>query len=392
MTRVFFSYKRDDPNYAAQIQRIRAGLEAEGFDIFIDVKSIELQENWIKAVDAEIATCDVGLVIWTPAAARSDLVLGEAVALRSRSKYLGVLLAADCQPAVFKALQHCDLTRWVGRKGDAEWGRLVAHLRALEAAGQSSLAIEKAQARAIPISSDPPEHAGQDGGGPASYFRDGDNLPLLATVPIPGVFTMGAPPEDIVAELNEHPAVAIRLAQAFAISVFPITNADWNLAAASCAKDVAPRTGDHGAAALPVVRVSWTEAQAYVAWLNFRVGRSLYRLPSEAEWEYVARPGKTRPLLEPLAHPLSALEYAPNAWGIAGMLGNVWQWTGDVYNDTHHGVPLDGSARQRPDTAYRTARGGSWRSDPAAVRTTLRAGFEKHYTSDDLGFRVVRQL
>src|SRR5262249_4067992 len=156
-----------------------------------------------------------------------------------RSAAGGRLPAGRVQGA--PALRPDELGWAQGRRGVGPARR--AYPRPLQAAGPSSLAIEKAQARAIPISSDPPpRHAGQgSGGGPASYFRDGDNLPLLATVPIPGVFTMGAPPEDVVAELNELPAVAIRLEQAFAISVFPITNADRNLAAARRQKDVAPR-------------------------------------------------------------------------------------------------------------------------------------------------------
>ena len=163
----------------------------------------------------------------------------------------------------------------------------------------------------------------------------------------------------------------------------------------------------------PVVCVNLDDAKAYVTWLAKETGRP-YRLPSEAEWEYAMRAGTTTPfwwgatITTAQANYNGNLVYAggakgefrlrtvssalkPNGWDIYG-LGNAAEWTEDCWNDSYQGAPVDGSARTSGNCSLHAVRGGSWASDPAALRSAARASVENVTRRNDLGFRVARPL
>ena len=74
------------------------------------------------------------------------------------------------------------------------------------------------------------------------------------------------------------------------------------------------------------------------------------------------------------------------------MLGNVWEWTGDCWNSTYAGAPEDGSAWLVGDCSVRAIRGGSWLAFPKGVRTANRMKFQQDRGTQQVGFRVVREL
>ena len=162
----------------------------------------------------------------------------------------------------------------------------------------------------------------------------------------------------------------------------------------------------------PAVYVSWGDAQAFIAKLNQAAGSELYRLPTEAEWEYACRAGTTTRW--PFGDDESKLkDYAwynknawdvgekyahgvgtklPNPWGLFNMLANVYEWCLDrrgSYSSDAVVDPLNlvGSGR--------VARGGSFRGDQfgprarhsrSAGREYWSPGFRYHY----VGFRLLR--
>lgn len=395
MAHIFFSYKRDDPEFGQQIEWALKNLKSAGFDVFIDVQGIPLSANWVASIEQAIESCDVGVVLWTPAAKASDAVLAEAVRLNRAARYCGVFLGepAACLPFIFEIFQHADLRGWNGSADHPEWTKLVDRLRLLQAAREEArknpqgLLVETMTVGSIN------DHATLRSD---VAFRELKDLPILVPIPVPGRFLMGADALDTDADANERPTVDVSISHPFAMGINPITFAEWNLAAASGFKGIRAKQVPPGQDGNPVVDVTWLDTQAYVAWLNFRIGSPVYRLPSEAEWEYVARAGITgtdpaasRPTTE-VTRGMSA--YAPNRWGVGGLIGNVWEWTADVYVETHEGAAPDGRRREKPQSNYFTVRGASYRSPMRDRRLTVRSGFERNYSADDLGFRVVRSL
>jgi formylglycine-generating enzyme required for sulfatase activity len=74
------------------------------------------------------------------------------------------------------------------------------------------------------------------------------------------------------------------------------------------------------------------------------------------------------------------------------MLGNVYEWTADCWNENHAGAPPDGSARLSGDCTRRVLRGGSWINVPGVTRSAYRTRNTTDYRLDLSGFRVARTL
>jgi formylglycine-generating enzyme required for sulfatase activity len=162
-----------------------------------------------------------------------------------------------------------------------------------------------------------------------------------------------------------------------------------------------------------VINVSWDDAQRYVAWLSRITGKK-YRLLSEAEYEYAARAGTQTayPWGDDIKLNGKAMancngcgsqwdskqtapvgSFPPNAFLLYDMVGNVWEWTEDCYNNSYKGAPADGSAwTNEGDCNARVVRGGSWLNDPGDLRSAPRAGSSTDNRIDYIGFRVAQTL
>jgi formylglycine-generating enzyme required for sulfatase activity len=269
-------------------------------------------------------------------------------------------------------------------------------------------------------------------------FQECPQCPKMIAIPA-GKFVMGSPPTERGRFDTEGPQHVVSV-RAFAISVYDVTNAEFEtflqetgyqpppcnpiLGLAWKPRGVTPAAPPDQVESphQPAVCLNWNDAQAYLAWLNSKVrgtagGRSRggpYRLPSEAEWEYAARGGTTTArwwgnavgvdkancngcgsrwdgkLIAPVG------SFGPNPFGLYDVLGNVWQWVGDCWNESYVGAPSDGRAWLTGDCSKRVLRGGSWSSVPAFVRSAARiganaAGHDFDY-STYAGFRVARTL
>nr|WP_273703197.1 formylglycine-generating enzyme family protein [Candidatus Accumulibacter vicinus] len=245
--------------------------------------------------------------------------------------------------------------------------------------------------------------------GPAAderVFRDCDQCPEMVVVPA-GSFMMGSPGTEGFAD--ERPQQRVTFAKPFAVGKYELTFDEWDACVADRGCKYKP--GDEGwrRGRQPVINVSWDDAQAYVAWLAKKTGKP-YRLLSESEWEYAARAGtRTRYPWgnEPgtnranffgsgsqwngkRAAPVGS--FAPNAFGLYDMIGNVWEWTQDCWNDSYAGAPMDGLPWLKGDCGRRVVRGGSWSSKPEVARAAFRYWDEPGLRNDDLGFRLARTL
>jgi formylglycine-generating enzyme required for sulfatase activity len=146
-----------------------------------------------------------------------------------------------------------------------------------------------------------------------------------------------------------------------------------------------------------------------------KTGRE-YRLPTEAEWEYVARAGSTTTYAwgdtidctkasydggpgsscsaktgrlrgtQPVGH------YPPNRWGLYDVDGNVWQWCEDGWHPDYKGAPVDGTAWPGGDETMALLRGGAWNYDAMGLRIADRNWYPRLLSTSFIGFRVVTPL
>ena len=181
----------------------------------------------------------------------------------------------------------------------------------------------------------------------------------------------------------------------------------------------------------PAVCVAWLDAKAYASWLSERTGRK-YRLMSESEWEYVARgrSGAARPWGDNVfdackhaniwdesfqrahvrsgesradygggfdcddgyVHTAPVGQFADNSYGIADMIGNVWEWVEDCLNMSLEGAPIDGSAWLAGNCGIRVLRGGSWASNFHSATSTFRQFRRVTHRATNIGFRIATDL
>ncbi len=151
----------------------------------------------------------------------------------------------------------------------------------------------------------------------------------------------------------------------------------------------------------PIICISWDNAQSFVSKLNALNDGYKYRLPTEAEWEYAARSGTAGDYagnLDAMAwyantasgHTYDVETKQANAWNLFDMHGNVSEWCQDLYGVYPNEAVTD-PAGATPDSSRRVVRSGNWSNSDAELRSAFRYNFSPSYSSNYLGFRVVRQ-
>ncbi len=249
-----------------------------------------------------------------------------------------------------------------------------------------------------------------------------------------GEFTMGSPVgepgrAEITAFLQKHGIAysetqhQVRLSN-FSMSRYAVTVAEFRrFVAATGYQTDAEKGGDtenwrHGVSGSvrpqseenhPVLNVSWNDALAYCKWLSAKTGKR-FRLPTEAEREYACRAGSrtafntgTNLTIQQAnfvddqkqwrSGTVPVDSFAPNAWGLYNMHGNVFEWCSDWYGGTYYdeckakGVVTNPAG---PATgSFRVIRGGSWRYSAGNCRSAYRFNFTPDFRNFNVGFRLV---
>jgi formylglycine-generating enzyme required for sulfatase activity len=252
---------------------------------------------------------------------------------------------------------------------------------------------------------------------PSDSFKECSACPVM-TVIAPGSFNMGSPTTEFGRAGSEGPQHQVTIGHKFGFGRFSISFDEWDacIADGGC-NGYSPADQGWGRGKRPVVNVSWNEANAYLAWLSHKTGRS-YRLPTEAEREYAARAGTTTPFWwgssitteqanyngnytygddgvrgELRGQSVPVDSFLPNPWGLFQMHGNVSEWTQDCWHDNYYtDPPTDGSAWTFPDCKLRVRRGGSIGSPPQVLRSASRLSGPQANGQPFISFRVVRPL
>ncbi|MDR2162304.1 MAG: formylglycine-generating enzyme family protein [Desulfovibrio sp.] len=205
---------------------------------------------------------------------------------------------------------------------------------------------------------------------------------------------------------DEKPPHRVCISKPFYLGKFEVTQEQWG-------KIMEENPSWFKGGNLPVEQVFWGQAQEFIRRLNRKEGHKLYRLPTEAEWEYAARAGLSGPdslsadgaALDRLAwyaqnsgnatHPVGQKE--PNAWGLHDMLGNVHEWVQDWFEAGYYADSPPTDPTGPASGTLRVRRGGSWGDDANNCRLARRA-FDVPDSSacgapgcrfGDLGFRVL---
>lgn len=253
---------------------------------------------------------------------------------------------------------------------------------------------------------------------PGQVFRDADWAPEMVVIP-PGEFWMGSPESEPDRMDTEGPQHRVKIAHSFALGKYPVTQREWQ---AMMGYNRCEFKGDE----LPVENVSWDDAQAFIGKLNLKLAGKcvgLYRLPSEAEWEYACRAGTSTPysLGEKITSAQANFDggdkhygnqnyggqssecrakttpvgcFAPNGWELYDMHGNVLEWVEDEYHENYEGAPQDGRAWVSScQPLKRVLRGGSWFCTvPYLGRSASRDEYSSGCRNFITGFRVARTL
>jgi len=172
-----------------------------------------------------------------------------------------------------------------------------------------------------------------------------------------------------------------------------------------------PRDEGWGRGRRPVINVSFKDAADYPEWLSKTSGK-VYRLPSEAEWEYAARSRGKDEIRADSSNEKDLGKYAwfaansegkthevglkeRNELGLHDMSGNVWEWVQDCWHNNYKGAPSDGGAwldKNGGQCGGRVFRGGSWGDRPEFLRSSFRVGETAGYRLFNLGFRLAQDL
>lgn len=465
---LFYSYSHKDEALRIQLQDHLAILRHNKWIAEWHDRDIEAGEDWAKAIDRNLETANIILLLVSASFIASDYCWGKEMtkALDRHDQGEATVVPVILKPCRWQSTPFAKLQALPkDGKPVIKWSdpdtalenvaagieRLVEELRDRRAASMSEvtpqkkvgglqrLAEEGARARALaeaerlvdewrsrratspqvtgapstetawaaikPLPMPTTAKGGDESIPDFAVFRDIDAewCPEMVALPA-GEFLMGSPENERERQEREGPQHRVTIGYRLAIGRYPVTVEEYEH---FCDATGGQKPDDEGwgRGRRPVINVSWDDAQAYCAWLAKETGRG-YRLPSEAEWEYVCRAGTTTRYAFGdnittkdanfgfnLGKTTEVGAYPPNAWGLHDMHGNVWEWAADVWHEDYQGAPVDGSAWMTGgDQTRRVLRGGSWYNSRYFVRSVFRGRYLTGNRYNFVGFRVARTL
>jgi formylglycine-generating enzyme required for sulfatase activity len=205
-----------------------------------------------------------------------------------------------------------------------------------------------------------------------------------------GTFSMGSNEYD-----DEKPIHSVTVSS-FYMGKYEVTQKQWR----EVMGQDPPELNFKGCDQCPVERVSWNDIQEFLKKLNAKTGKN-YRLPTEAEWEYAARGGKSYKYAgsdnigsvawysdnsDSKTHPVG--QKSANGYGLYDMSGNVWEWCSDWYNSDYYKNSPSDNPKGPSTSSIRVLRGGSWISGAAGCRSADRYFSTPDYRHNNYGFRL----
>lgn len=234
---------------------------------------------------------------------------------------------------------------------------------------------------------------------------------------------MGSPKTVLHANDDERPEHKVTITKSFHIGVFEITQSQYekvmgeNPSFFSTSGGGKDKVAGQDTSRFPVERLTWQDAMEFCKRLSAmpkeKMAGRVYRLPTEAEWEYACRAGSGtqfhygKALTSKLANfngkfptkgegqgpflarPTTVGSYPPNKFGLYDMHGNVWEWCSDWYQPDFYQKSSDSDPQGAESGGDRSVRGGSWADDALNCRSSYRYNVLPVRNYQTRGFRVV---
>jgi len=231
-------------------------------------------------------------------------------------------------------------------------------------------------------------------------LKDGSLGPEMVWIPA-GSFRMG----DLQGGGDEKPIHQLSVGR-FAMGRYEVTFAEYDKFAQATGRQK-PSDQGWGRGNRPVINVSWHEATAYAKWLSQQTGQQ-YRLPTEAEWEYAARAGKTTKYWwgnqigsnkancsnsscgDRFKYTAPVGSFAPNPFKLFDTAGNVWEWVQDWHDNKYYSHSPTRDPKGPSTGKSRVLRGGGWNRVASRCRAAYRGGGSPDFRNYNIGFRLLR--
>jgi formylglycine-generating enzyme required for sulfatase activity len=404
---VFISYRRGDA--AGSAGRLYDRLRQSFTDrAFMDV-NIRAGEDFAEVIEATLASCEVFIAVigrnWLKSADEygrrrldkpDDWVRIEIAAALTRGLLFIPLLVEDAKLPPAEALPG-ELLRLPDLQA-MEVRHVSFHQDVDRLLERIELAMQLKRGAGVQVSGLAP-------GTVKIHPKDGSKYVWVPA----GTFWMGRVPGDDVSDGrydDEKPRHRVRISRGFWLGQTPVTVSAFRRFATSRAIEMPrspkynPNWAEHEH---PIVNVAWARARDYTGWLGGR-------LPTEAQWEYAARGG-----VDDMVYPWGNMitpeqanyddnknwqgtspvgKFPSNRFNLFDMIGNVWEWVADWYDEDIYGtrspvdIPVDPQV-YRSESEKRVVRGGSFRSIPIEVRISNRGFQTPNNGFDDFGFRCL---
>ena len=419
-TVVFVSYAHEDEQ---RVRLIVAELEHLGWTVFWD-RSIPVGKTWHSYIEHALLSTRSVVVVWSEFSIISEWVIEEAEYAKGKKILVPLLIDTVQPPFGFRRIQAANLSGWNNDKSHPEFQKCLDALTSIV-----PYPDDWQRFIACPVPSTPPNFV---------HIHSGE-------------FTMGSTASE-VSRRDDETQHEVKVSDYY-ICKYVVTLAEFRkFVEESGYRTDAEKTKcsvifdgrqwqrksgidwRHGVSGIerkadehnhPVLHVSWNDAVAYCKWLCEKTSKR-FRLPTEAEWEYACRARSFSPFTTGKNLTIEQANYngnypydentkkiylqkrekaiyrketvpvdsfAPNAWGLNNMHGNVWEWCSDWYGDNYYNeCKVKGVVDnpQGPETGSSCVlRGGSWYDEAGICRSAYRSSTPPNKSASNIGFRCV---
>ena len=288
----------------------------------------------------------------------------------------------------------------------AEAERQVALERQRKAEAERQAVLERERKAAAAARKRAAERQRKAGLG-KTFSLPGGALMEFVWIP-PGRFRMGSPSGEGGRDSDEGPLHEVELSRGFWLGKYEVAQGEWEAVIGS--RPWRGKDNIRSGSSRPAIYISWDDVQGFIEKLNDAAGSSVYRLPTEAEWEYACRAGtQTRWSFGDGEHRLT--DYAwyganawdvneryghvvglkrANPWGLYDMHGNVWEWVQDWYGRDYYKRSPRVDPPGPTSGSVRVARGGAFNYYAQNVRSATRGYAGPVNRSAGVGVRLLR--